>query len=203
MTARARLLALGALLPALAGCGGGGGGGSDSMPDAMSEHTATSGPPADTRRADSASVATIRGWVNAERLTKLDAAASFFSLPVIVLNGPDPLLLSTRTAVRQWNESLPCGAALLRAVDVRGWTVARFRLTDRSGGHCDGPGGTASTAFAMRKGKIALWIRVRDDVAPEKAAPSRGPDREFLRSGRIAGRAVPTPDGPEGQAPSA
>ena len=177
--------------------------GSDSMPDAVSEHTATAGPPADTRRADPASVATIRGWVNAERLVKLDAAASFFSLPVIVLNGPEPLLLRTRTAVRQWNESLPCGAALLRAVDVRGWTVARFRLTDRSGGHCDGPGGTASTAFAMRKGKIALWIRVRDDVAPERAAPPRGPDREFLSSGRIAGRPVPTPDGPEGQAPSA
>ena len=140
MTARARLLALGALVPALAGCGGSGGGGADSMPDAVSEHTATAGPPADTRRADPASVATIRGWVNAERLVKLDAAASFFSLPVIVLNGPEPLLLRTRTAVRQWNESLPCGAALLRAVDVRGWTVARFRLTDRSGGHCDGPG---------------------------------------------------------------
>ena len=76
--------------------------------------------------------------------------------------------------MRQWNESLPCGAALLRAVDVRGWTVARFRLTDRSGGHCDGPGGSASTAFAMRKGKIAMWIRVRDDVPPEKAAPPRG-----------------------------
>jgi hypothetical protein len=173
------------------------------MPDPVSEHTATAGPPADTRRADPASVATIRGWVNAERLTKLDAAASFFSLPVIVLNGPEPLLLRTRTAVRQWNESLPCGAALLRAVDVRGWTVARFRLTDRSGGHCDGPGGTASTAFAMRKGKIAIWIRVRDDVAPERAAPPRGPDRDFLSSGRIAGRPVPTPDGPEGQAPSA
>jgi hypothetical protein len=55
----------------------------------------------------------------------------------------------------------------------------------------------------MRKGKIAMWIRVRDDVAPERAAPPRGPDREFLSSGRIAGRRVPTPDGPEGQAPSA
>jgi hypothetical protein len=203
MTARARVLALGVLVPALAGCGGGGGGGSDSMPNAMSEHTATSGPPADTRRADPASVATIRGWVNAERLTRLDRAASFFSLPAIVLNGPDPLLLRTRTAVRQWNESLPCGAALLRAVDVRGWTIARFRLTDRSGGHCDGPGGTASTAFAMRKGKIAMWIRVRDDVAPEKAAPPRRPDREFLRSGRVPGVPDQTPGDSKSEAPSA
>jgi hypothetical protein len=195
MTARARVLVLAAAVVALAGCGGGdgGGGSSSTKPTPAQERAATSGPPADTRRAAPASVAAIRGWVNAERLTKLDRAAAFFSLPAIVLNGPQPLLLRTRTDVRQWNESLPCGAALLRAVDVRGWTVARFRLTDRSGGHCDGPGGTASTAFALRQGKIAMWIRVRDDVSPQRAAPPRPPDRDFLRDGRVGGRKL-TPE---------
>jgi hypothetical protein len=185
MTARARWVA-----PALAllviGCGGGG----DDKEGGP--RTTPAGPRADTRRADPQAAATIRDWVNAERASEAGRAAAYFSLPAIVLNGPEPQLLRTRSQVREWNAALPCGAALLRAVDVRGWTIARFRLTDRPGGHCDGPGGTASTAFAMRKGKIALWIRVRDDVSPERAAPTRPPDRDFLRSGRIGGRRVPT-----------
>src|SRR5205085_8567782 len=121
-------------------------------------------------------------------------AASFFSVPAIVLNGGPPLLLSKRSQVLAWNSALPCGAKLVRTVDVRGWTIARFLLTDRQGGNCDGIGHTASTAFAMRKGKIALWIRVRDDVSPEKAAPSRSPDRDFILKGRVRGHPAPSED---------
>jgi hypothetical protein len=194
------MLVLAMALAALVGCGGGGGDSSSSSspnsgvrPEPLDPHTATSGPPADTRHADAAAVRTIRGWVNAERLSEIDHAATFFSLPALVLNGGGPELLRSRDDVRQWIGGLPCGAALLRAVDVRGWTIARFRLTDRSGGHCDGPGGSASTAFALREGKIAMWIRVRDDVPPEKAAPQRPPDRDFIRHGRVGGRPVPAP----------
>jgi hypothetical protein len=192
------MLALVAALPVLAGCGGGGGGGSTSQPPPLSPEQATSGPPADTRRADPDAVATIRGWVNAERLSKINLAATYFSLPALVLNN-DTALLRTREDVRDWIGALPCGAALLRAVDVRGWTIARFRLTDRSGGHCDGPGGSASTAFALRHGKIAMWIRVRDDVSPQKAAPARRPDPDFILHSRINGRRVPVPTDQDSQ----
>lgn len=192
MTPRARTLAPAALAMAFAGCGGGGG-----------KDSSSSGPKADTARADTAAVRTIRGWVDAERRNRPAGAASFFSLPAIVVNGPDPLLLRTRAAARLWHETLPCGAVLLRAVDVRGWTVVRFRLTERPGGKCDGTGSTASTAFAMRDGKIAYWVRVPDDVSPEKAAPPRRPDREFLLRRRIHGRPVPTPDLPQAQGQSA
>jgi hypothetical protein len=189
MTARARWVA-----PALAllviGCGGGGGdkeGGPSTTP---------AGPRADTRRADPTAAATIRAWVDAERSGEAIRAAAYFSLPAIVLNGPEPLLLRTREQVRLWNSALPCGATLLRAVDVRGWTIARFRLIERPGRHCDGVGNTATTAFAMRKGKIAMWIRVEDDASAEKSAPPRPPDRDFLRNGRIEGRRVPTKEEP-------
>lgn len=205
MRARAIALAL-VLLPALlSGCGGGGGGGgndSRSQPPPLDPKTATAGPPADVRHANARVAATIRDWANAERNSRVDAAAGFFSLPAIVLNGPDPALLRTRQDVREWNDALPCGAALLRAVDVRGWTVARFQLVDRTGGHCDAPGGTASTAFAMRGGKIALWVRVRDDVPPEKAAPAKHPDAEFLRTGRVPGTPPAPKSGQEGPGPS-
>jgi hypothetical protein len=198
MTARARTPALVALAAAalLAGCGGGKGDSGAGSASGGAARTQPSPPPGDTRRADPAAVRTIRGWVNNERLSRAGRAATYFSLPAIVLNGNDPLLLRTRTDVRAWNVALPCGAALLRAVDVRGWTVVRFRLTDRSGGHCDSPGGSASTAFALRKGKIAMWIRVRDDVSPQMAAPPRPPDRDFLRHGLVRGRPVPGEDSP-------
>ena len=200
---RARALAL-ALLPVMAaGCGGGGGGGdSRSQPPPLDPKVATSGPPADLRHADAKTAGTIRGWANAERNSRIDDAARFFSLPTIVLNGGDPTLLRTNQDVREWNKALPCGAALVRAVDVRGWTIARFQLVDRTGGHCDAPGATASTAFAMRRGKIALWIRVRDDVPPEKAAPARRPDARFLRTGRVPGAPPPPKAGEEGPGPS-
>jgi hypothetical protein len=202
MTGRARALALIALLPALAGCGGGGGGGDESMPSAAAKAGGDSGSPGATARADTASVRAIRGWVDSERQNRMRTAAGYFSLPAIVLNGGQPLLLSTRAEVVIWNAALPCGAKLVRAVDVRGWTIARFRLMSRKGGNCDGIGNTASTAFALRKGKIALWIRVRDDVSPAEAAPPHAPDREFLRTGRVRGHPAPTPDELGNQGPS-
>ncbi len=191
-----------AVLPVLvvaAGCGGGGGGDSKSAQRPPDHKAATAGPPVDARQANRAAVKTIRDWANAVRNSHIEAAAALFSLPTIAVNGPDPNLLRTRQEVTLWNEALPCGAALLRAVDVRGWTVARFRLVHRRGSQCDANGAsTASTAFAMRHGKIALWVRVRDDVAPEKAAPARRPDARFLRTGRIPGVPAAPPAGGNG-----
>jgi hypothetical protein len=195
MTVRARRLALAVLAPALIGCGSGG---SDKAADTRQSPGATTPAPrpADTRRADPRAAATIGAWVDAERTGEAIRAAAYFSLPAIVLNGPEPLLLRTRDQVRLWNAALPCGATLLRAVDVRGWTIARFRLLERPGRRCDGVGNTATTAFAMREGKIAMWIRVADDASAEKSAPPRPPDPEFLRHGRIEGRRVPTTEEP-------
>ena len=141
---------------------------------------------------DPTAAATIRAWVDAERNGEAIRAAAYFSLPAIVLNGPEPLLLRTPS---NWfvNSALPCGATLLRrstcAADHRPLPPHR-----RPGRHCDGVGNTASTAFAMRKGKIAMWIRVAGRVGREVRTP-RPPDRD-LRNGRIEGRRVPTNEEP-------
>jgi hypothetical protein len=68
---------------------------------------------------------------------------------------------STEDAVR-FNESLPCGARLIRAESAGEFTTATFRLTERPGpGSCGpGTGSVAKTSFVIRDGKIAQWRRV-------------------------------------------
>jgi hypothetical protein len=193
MFGRARFLAVLALLPAFAGCGGGGDD-TASKPSAAAQAGGGQSSGSGAAKTSSSAAETIRAWADGERQNKMSVASRYFSVPAIVLNGGPPLLLTSRSQVLAWNAALPCGAKLLRTVDVRGWTIARFLLTDRQGGNCDGIGHTASTAFAMRKGKIALWIRVRDDIPPAKAAPARSPDKEFILKGKVRGHPAPSDD---------
>jgi hypothetical protein len=187
MPARARVLAAAALC-ALAGCGG------DAREPARPDRAEPARDRADTRRADSAAVRVIRAWVSAERLDEPEQAASYFAIPAVVYNGGEPVLLRDLVAVREFNRTLPCGATMLRARDVRGWTVVRFRLIDRPGASCDGVGHTASTAFGVVDGRIAAWIRIGDDVPPARAVPGLTP-RQMLRRAARLGRPA-RPDGP-------
>jgi hypothetical protein len=181
MTAGVRPLAFAALGLAmgLAACGGGGA--KRQASTARTQTTTTTAPrttrlprPPGVHDADRRAVRVIRGWVDAERRSDLARAAAYFALPAVVANAGPPLLLRTRAAVRLWNASLPCGARLLEAVAFRGYTIARFRLTTRPGQRCDSTGGTASTAFKLRGGRIAQWVRV-DDANPFQGAPRRAP----------------------------
>jgi hypothetical protein len=168
-----------AMAAGVAGCGGGAG-----QPAAKTAgQTQPSRPAAPsplrsphTRAADPAAVRVIRGWVDAERRSDVAGAARYFALPAIVANGGDPLVLRTRAAVRLWNASLPCGARLVDAAAFRAFTIARFRLTQRPGQRCDAPGMTASTAFRLRRGRIAQWVRV-DDRHPYRGAPRAPTDQ--------------------------
>jgi hypothetical protein len=167
---------------ALAGCGGGQerGAGSTTAPPSSSTPRSPSTPNRTppplrrpgTRAADPRAVRVIRAWVDAERHSDMARAARYFALPAVVANGGPPQLLRTRAAVRLWNASLPCGARLVEAVAYRDYTIARFRLTERPGEHCDGTGNTASTAFKLRRGLIAQWVRVNDDQ-PYRGGPPR------------------------------
>jgi hypothetical protein len=90
------------------------------------------------------------------------AAAGYFAIPSVAENGPVLLRIrSTEEAVR-FNESLPCGARLVRADTAGDFTTATFRLTERPGRGLCGPGtGTvAKTSFVIRDGKITQWRRV-------------------------------------------
>jgi hypothetical protein len=112
--------------------------------------------------ADPADVQVIDGWVTALRHGDIDAAAGYFAIPSVAENGPVLLHINDTEDARRFNESLPCGARLIRAETAGAFTTATFRLTERPGpGLCGaGTGGIAKTSFVIRDGKIAQWRRV-------------------------------------------
>jgi hypothetical protein len=119
--------------------------------------------------ADPQAVQVIKQWVDELRAGDVQAASDRFALPVIVANGTPPLRLTDRQEVVQFNESLPCGAKLTRAVPQGRFVVATFVLTERPGpGECGpGVGQTARTAFVIHDGRIAEWRRVANEAPAE------------------------------------
>jgi hypothetical protein len=163
LTRAGRWLATAALLVALvAGCD------SSHGPDTFTVPSAThSGRPIPRNLDD---VGVIRTWADTLRAGDPDSAARFFAVPVRIANGTPPLTLHSSLAVRAFNESLPCGARLLRTRRKGRYIVATFRLTNRPGGDCgSGVGDTAATAFRLRHGKIVEWLRV--PTPPELGPP--------------------------------
>jgi hypothetical protein len=133
---------------------------------------ADGGAPAGRDRAASArppehrDAAVIRRWSNTLRAGDVRAASRLFAVPATVANGGAPQRLTTREAIRVFNDSLPCGARLLRTRHTGGYTVATFRLTERRGGDCgSGVGAVAATAFIVHRGRILEWLRLPDPGA--------------------------------------
>ncbi len=162
---KARLAALvGLALFALAGCGGSG---SDSSTPVETE--AGAAPPIDVHGgADPDDVAVIGAWVDALRSGDVEAAAGYFAIPSVAENGPLLAKIRSRDDAVEFNQSLPCGARLIRAEGTGEITTATFTLTERPGpGRCGaGTGTTAQTAFVIEDGKIVAWRRVGAGGAP-------------------------------------
>jgi hypothetical protein len=111
--------------------------------------------------------AVVRGWAADLRRGDIDAATARFAVPSLVSNGTPVERLETRVQVRSFNASLPCGARVRKVRREGRFLVATFVLTERPGGDCGaGTGGTATTAFHVRDGKIVRWIRV-----PQRGEP--------------------------------
>jgi hypothetical protein len=125
--------------------------------------------------ADPGTVQVIKSWADELRAGDVNAASERFAVPTVVQNGTPPLRLTTREEVEAFNQSLPCGARLTEAVAVDRFTIATFKLTERPGpGECgNGVGGTAKTAFVVRKGLITQWRRVVD--TDEGTSTTQGP----------------------------
>lgn len=108
---------------------------------------------------------TIRGWADALRHGHVDRAVGYWEVPAVYSNGDAPVQLPTARAIREVNDGFPCGAkvvSLRRDPRDQHFVDAVFVLTERRGSAkpCDGPGGRAETAFRIRKGKIAEWLRL-------------------------------------------
>jgi hypothetical protein len=134
--------------------------------------------------AATASVRVIRAWSDALRRGDVRAAAGYFALPSVMINGPDSagnmalVRIRTRAEAIAANAGLPCGARFLSA-DQRGRYVnALFELTNRPGpgGGCGtGIGQTARTNLVIRNGLIVEWIRAPDDPGDNGGPPSPPP----------------------------
>ena len=120
-----------------------------------------------------ADVAVIKAWSDALRRGDVHAAASYFALPSVLVDGTDAggnaivFAIDSRAEAVAANTELPCGARFISA-DQRGRYVnALFQLTGRpgpGGGDCGGGvGETARTNFIIAHGLIVEWIRAPDD----------------------------------------
>ncbi len=132
---------------------------------------ATAPPPAATtpapprgQPAPAADTRVIRRWVNTLRRSDIAGAARLFALPAIVQYsaGGRTMRLTQRRHARTFNRLLPCGAELLRTERRGRYTVGVFRLVERPGARCDGPGAVVETGFVIRGGRIAEWRRLPD-----------------------------------------
>ncbi|HTU86385.1 MAG TPA: hypothetical protein VMF57_12475 [Solirubrobacteraceae bacterium] len=136
-------------------------------------------------RPSAADVSVIRAWANALRRGDVRAAARYFALPSLLIDGTDAsgdavvITIDTRAQAEAANATLPCGAELLSA-DQRGRYVnALFRLTGRpgpGGSNCGtGAGETARTNFVIAHGLIVEWIRAPDDPGDNGGSPAPPP----------------------------
>jgi limonene-1,2-epoxide hydrolase len=88
------------------------------------------------------------------------AAGALFATDAQVVQNGTILQLGRNDAAR-WNAMLPCGGAILSVVQqAPSEVLVVFRLEDRPGHTCDGPGDTAAAVFRVVGGKITLWHQV-------------------------------------------
>ena len=118
-------------------------------------------------------VQVIRAWSDALRHGDVRAAARYFAVPSLMINGTGSggqalvITIDTPVQAEAANATLPCGARLI-STDRRGRFVnALFRLTGRpglGGSNCGGGAGlTARTNFVIEHGRIVEWIRAPDE----------------------------------------
>ena len=145
-------------LLALSACGGG-----DSANTTSTESTVSGD-------ANPADVQVIDGWVTALRQGDVKAAAGYFAIPSVAENGPLLLHIENIDEARRFNESLPCGARLVRAQTQGQFTTATFRLTERPGSGVCGPG-TVLNGASLTALTVMLTVSVSDSAPPIPVCP--------------------------------
>ena len=147
-----------------------------------SGHSASSSR-ASTRRAAhpaAASVAVIKHWARALQRGDVRAAARYFEIPSVFIDGPGPAITinSLADARRSTRRYPPGGATFISAAQAGPYVNVLFGLTGRSGpGGSDcasGAGQTARTDFIIKAGRITAWVRAPDQPGENPAIGSTG-----------------------------
>jgi hypothetical protein len=101
--------------------------------------------------------AVARSWSADLDRNDNEAAARLFADGARIVQSGE-IVLGDHAAAVQWNASLPCGGRII-SVSPRGKTdvLVVFRLAERPGHRCDGPGTDAAALFRVRGGRIVLW----------------------------------------------
>lgn len=126
--------------------------------------------------APAASVAVIKHWASALQRGDVRAAARYFKLPSVFVDGPGPAItIHTLAQAEAANEALPCGAKFISAAQGGPFVNALFRLTGRpgpGGSACEsGVGQTARTNFVIKSGRITVWLRAPDQPGDNGSSP--------------------------------
>jgi hypothetical protein len=151
-------------------------------PSATATPQATPEPSPNSEKVTVAEKRIIKGWSDSLRNGRVNDAAGYFQVPVLVANNTqDPVVLNTKDDVNEFNRTLPCGAKLIRTRrGPEGFVVGIFRLTERRNAPAPcgtGVGATASVAFQIDKGHIIKWLRVVDATEQDPmATPTPTPD---------------------------
>jgi hypothetical protein len=118
--------------------------------------------PPGTHRASALAIRVITGWSDQLRAGHVKRASSYFAVPVLIQNASPVEKLTTRHQVFEFNDTLPCGAHIVRTLAGSRYTVATFVLTERPRAHgrCGATGAVVAAAFLLRHGKISEWRRV-------------------------------------------
>lgn len=147
----------------LAACGSSSDGG-DRAKGAAPGTGPTKSTPSQTRPGSPSAAETkvVRQWAQTLARGDVEAASRLFTLPTTVQLQPQGQMvrLTTRKQVEAFNRVFPCSAELVRAKKVGPYVDALFKL---GGKGCDAPGASARTAFLIRGGMIARWLRLPDE----------------------------------------
>ncbi|MBA2348749.1 MAG: hypothetical protein H0V81_10690, partial [Solirubrobacterales bacterium] len=119
--------------------------------------------------ADPDELEVVERWLAALTNADIPAAADTFADGAKVQNLTTPVVLADRGERITFNRSFPCGAEVSAASSVEGYLIVIYRLTDRKGSGCDGPGGSAASTIKVEKDRMTEWYRLPNplDSGPE------------------------------------
>jgi len=108
--------------------------------------------------------AVVRAWSKALNAADDRAAGALFARNAVTIQGPVVVRLRTARSAAVWNSGLPCSGQIVSIQVVGNVATATFRLGERPGHVCDGPGNLVAARFTVVAGKIVRWEQVPPPV---------------------------------------